>query len=151
MLEFIFGTRGSVLEPEAQAHLQELCIDNKHHHNILGAGVLAAIAGLATMSDARTAEKHLYPPRSGQGGAGNLPGQRDARRGGRAGGNMGVLTVNHPPLQGLHWRSVSARQEWVPDLRGSGENTDRQYSSGGQQGHLLTGGKVALLPLDLEG
>eukprot|EP00961_Rhodomonas_salina_P083497 1121577-Rhodomonas_salina.1 len=34
-LGFIFSTRGSVLKPEAQAHLRELCIDNKHHNNIM--------------------------------------------------------------------------------------------------------------------
>eukprot|EP00961_Rhodomonas_salina_P141809 1909463-Rhodomonas_salina.3 len=36
----MFGTQGSVSEPEAhwQAHVWELlCIDNKHHDNILGA------------------------------------------------------------------------------------------------------------------
>ena len=75
-----------------------------------------------------------------------------ALRGGRAGGNTGALTANHTLFPGSHWRSVSARHEWVPDLRGSGEYAVRQYSgSGGRQGRLLTGGKVALLPLDLEG
>eukprot|EP00961_Rhodomonas_salina_P153315 2063963-Rhodomonas_salina.3 len=54
-LPFTFGTLGSVLEPEAHSHLEQLDIKKKHFNSILGACVRAAVLGLAAMSDARTA------------------------------------------------------------------------------------------------